>query len=82
MKVLACACLAVLLASGAEAGWFGGKDKLPKPIDSPIVRPRIKETHKVKKVHHPQRYQQPGWGANWEPLFKSQDRPLRHSLVD
>lgn len=32
-------------ASSAEAGLFG-KRKFPKAIDSPIVRPRVKESHK------------------------------------
>jgi len=41
--------VAVVLALGAgsaEAGLFGGKRKFPKAIDSPIVRPKVRENHK------------------------------------
>jgi hypothetical protein len=48
MKRVLTAC-AVVLALGAvttaEAGLFGSR-KFPKPIDSPIIRPRVKEYHK------------------------------------
>ncbi len=52
---LAAGCTVFLLflaGSGADAGWFS--KKLPKPIDSPMVRPKLKEGHKPGKVHrHP-----------------------------
>ncbi len=41
----------LLLAGGAEAGIFGGTKKLPKPIDSPILRPKVQEGHKAGKRH-------------------------------
>lgn len=46
--------VALLLGtSGLEAGWFSGK-KLPKPIDFPVVRAKVKESHKPgNKQKHP-----------------------------
>jgi hypothetical protein len=39
--------------TAADAGWVPTK-KLPKPIDTPIVRPKIKETHKEQnRQKHP-----------------------------
>jgi len=54
-------------------------DKLPKPIDSPIVRPKLREDHKVgKRVgRHPSQYQRPGWGAEWkETLSLKRPHPI------
>jgi hypothetical protein len=45
---LGLAVFAILLAFGAssaEAGLFG-KRKFPKAIDSPVVRPKVRENHK------------------------------------
>ena len=39
------AVVAALGASSVEAASYG-KHKYPKPIDSPIVRPKVKESHK------------------------------------
>ncbi len=45
--------LSLMGIGGAEAGWGDGR-KLPKPIDSPIVRPNSKEHHKPgKRQRHP-----------------------------
>lgn len=45
--------LALVGASAAEAGWVPTK-RLPKPIDFPMVRPKLKETHKIgKAANHP-----------------------------
>lgn len=54
---LALAVFAVVVALGAgtaEAGLFGGnKRKLPKAIDFPVVRPKVKEYHKPgSRVKH------------------------------
>ena len=51
MKVLF-GCLALTLVVGvasSEARWFGlGKRRcLPRAIDSPIIRPKVKEYHKA-----------------------------------
>ncbi|PYQ03128.1 MAG: hypothetical protein DMF82_13940 [Acidobacteria bacterium] len=58
MKVLF-GCLALTLVVGvasSEARWFGlGKRRcLPRAIDSPIIRPKVKEYHKAgKHQKHP-----------------------------
>ena len=50
MKLLAAGIALFLLSSaGAEAGLFSSKSKLPKPIDSPIVRPKVRDDHKAGK---------------------------------
>jgi hypothetical protein len=60
MKVLL-GCLALTLVVGvasSEARWFGiGKKRcLPRAIDSPIIRPKVKEYHKPgnHQKHPPQ----------------------------
>jgi hypothetical protein len=72
--------LAALLFSGgcAGTGLFSSRDRLPKPIDSPVVRPNLKDSHKVKKAHHPSRYEKPSWGSDQERQFDSHARPLPH----
>ena len=55
MKVTAAVLVTLLFGAGvAHAGWVPGK-KLPKPIDSPMVRPKLKEAHKpIQKLkNHP-----------------------------
>ncbi len=58
MKVLF-GCLALTLVVGvasSEARWFGlGKRRcLPRAIDSPIIRPKVREDHKAgKHQRHP-----------------------------
>lgn len=52
------AVFAVILAFGASAAdaailGLGSKKKFPKPIDSPVVRPKVKESHKTgSRVKH------------------------------
>ena len=69
MKLLAAGIAFLLLSSaGAEAGLFGSnKPRLPKPIDSPIVRPKQRDDHKAgKRVgRHPDRFLRPEYGAAW-----------------
>jgi hypothetical protein len=64
MRILIGATLALLLASsGAEAALFGlfgghkGRQCLPRAIDSPVLRPKLKERHKEGKRSgvHPKR---------------------------
>jgi hypothetical protein len=88
MKVFAGLLVVALLAiPGAEAGVFGlfghkekGYDasgkKLPKPIDSPIVRPKVREDHKVGKRAgaHPARFSRPEWGAEWDVIFQNKPK--------
>jgi hypothetical protein len=55
MRIATALATLVLLAVGssADAGWFSGK-KLPKPIDTPIVRPKADDSHKaLRKQRHP-----------------------------
>jgi hypothetical protein len=72
--------LALLGASTADAGWFKSGDKLPRAIDSPIVRPKLKETHKV--WHHLRsrlKQDAPGWGAQWNQIFRlPETQPTGH----
>lgn len=53
MRLLISLLVVGLLWSGrVEAGWLDGllgKRRLPKPIDSPIVRPKVKDGHKPGK---------------------------------
>ena len=74
MKLVAAGIVLVLLSSaGAQAGIFshvfhgGSKDKLPKPIDHPIVRPKAREDHKVgkKSGRHPEELSRSSYGAEW-----------------
>ena len=58
MKVLfGCVALTLVVGvSSSEARWFGlGKRRcLPRAIDSPIIRPKVKEYHKAgKHQKHP-----------------------------
>lgn len=54
MKAAAAVLVTLLIgAAVAEAGWSPTK-KLPKPIDYPTVRPKIRDAHKHSKiVKHP-----------------------------
>lgn len=70
MKLVAAGIVLVLLSSaGVQAGIFSGgkKDKLPKPIDHPIVRPKAREDHKVGKKagRHPEEMSRSSYGAEW-----------------
>jgi len=69
MKLAAAGIALLLLGSaGAEAGIFStGRDKLPKPIDHPIVRPKVREDHKVGKRagRHPSQFLRQEWGTEW-----------------
>jgi hypothetical protein len=58
--------LALLAVPAVEA-----KVKLPKPIDSPIVRPKIREDHKPGKRtgNHPSRYERVEWGNEWDRIY-------------
>jgi hypothetical protein len=75
MKLLAAGIALLLLSSaGAEAGLFGSsksKPKLPKPIDSPIVRPNQDQSHKAGKRagNHPEKFQRPDYGAEWGKIL-------------
>ena len=70
MKLLTAGIALLLLSSaGAEAG--PSKPKLPKPIDSPIVRPKVQDHHKAGKRagNHPEKYQSAEYGAEWGKIL-------------
>jgi hypothetical protein len=69
----------LLMGSSAQAGLFGSNDKLPKPVDYPIVRPKLKETHKIPHMVHPAKYQSHQWGA--VRIDRSPPRPLAHYMT-
>jgi hypothetical protein len=74
MKLVAAGIVLLLLSSaGAQAGIFSRdkKEKLPKPIDHPIVRPKVREEHKVGKRagQHPKEMQRSSYGAEWEHIL-------------
>jgi hypothetical protein len=62
MKIVLALATALLVFAGAsaDAAWFGlGGNRLPKPIDTPRIRPKVREDHKVgKKQRHPD-----GWSS-------------------
>ena len=65
----------IFAAPAAEAA----KVKLPKPIDSPIVRPKARNDHKPGKRNgdHPKRYSRPEWGAEWGSILSvKRPRPV------
>lgn len=68
MKLLTgCLVLAVLAATTGADAWPWSRNRsprLPKPIDSPIVRPK-QNAEKAKRSHHPSKYLRPEWGAEW-----------------
>jgi hypothetical protein len=59
--------------SGIFSGIFKGKNSLPKPIDSPIVRPKAREDHKAGKRNgqHPSAFNRSEYGAEWDKIFNT-----------
>ena len=68
----------LLVGSSARAGMLGGDEKLPRPIDYPSVRPKVKETHKIPHMTHPAKYQVYSWGAL--KYYRIPVRPLAHYM--
>ena len=68
--------LLLLGSAGAEASLFN-RSKLPKPIDHPIVRPKVREDHKVGKCagRHPSEFIRPDWGTEWNHTLYSRQGP-------
>ncbi len=71
MKLLTGLLVLVVLAgaTGADAWpWSRNRNRnghLPKPVDFPVVRPKLK-AEKATRQHHPSKYQRPEWGAEWD----------------
>ena len=69
-----------LWANGADAAHWND-EKLPKPIDHPIVRPKLKEGHKVTpKLRYNNPYERVTWGSEWKKIFRTQSRGMPHYL--
>ena len=68
--------LALLGSARADAGWFSGGDKLPQAIDSPIVRPHLKESRKAYNLKiRLKQDARPEWGAQWKQVFRLPPTP-------
>ncbi len=74
----------LLVATAAEAGWFSRRNDSPKAVDSPIVRPKVKDAHKFgQMVHHPgAKYRHPEWGSNWTRAPKARDAHFVHAIFE
>jgi hypothetical protein len=84
MKLLT-GCLVLVLfgaATGADAWpWSRSRTpRLPKPIDSPIVRPNSKSHEKATRQQHPKQYMVHGWGEEWNKLKLANLKEGNHSI--
>ena len=70
MKLLTgCLVLALLgVSTGADAWpWSRSRTpRLPKAIDSPVVRPKSRSVEKATRQKHPSKYLKQEWGQEWE----------------
>jgi hypothetical protein len=70
MKFLTgCLVLALLGATTAADAWPWSRSRtprLPKPIDSPIVRPKGNNQQKPTRQQHPSKYLRQEWGQEWD----------------
>ena len=86
MKLVAAGIALLLLGSvSADAGVFGifsRKTDFPKPIDSPIVRPKIRDDHKAGKRtgRHPSALAQADYGSEWKKIFATRHHPIPEYL--
>lgn len=83
MKLLTgCLVLAILgTSSGADAWPWSRKrtPRLPKPIDSPIVRPK-QQAERAKRQQHPSRYERHDWGGDRRVLEIRGPHEGNHSI--
>ena len=84
MKLLTgCLVLALMGATTGADAWpwsRNRKPRLPKAIDSPVVRPK-QQAEKAKRQQHPSKYLQPEWGSEWDRIFDiKQQKQGNHSL--
>jgi hypothetical protein len=84
MRTALAVALLLSLTAGAEAGLFGGRAKRPRAVDSPRVRPKVEEAHKIgySSKAHPAKVQRIEWGSDWKRLKKPQRAPRGHYLFD
>jgi len=72
MRLLARVSFVLLLATASNA-YAGDKPKLPKPVDCPVVRPKVLESHKAgNSQRHPEKYLRPDHGNEWKSIFREQ----------
>jgi hypothetical protein len=85
MKFLTgCLVLALLAVSTGADAWPWSRNRrpnrLPKPIDSPVVRPRLK-AEKATRMEHPKRFESATWGQEWDrTLDVKRPKEGNHSL--
>jgi hypothetical protein len=77
---IAIAVVGLALWAGAASAehWNGGDGKLPKPIDSPIVRPKLRNVNKLKARVATNPYERIGWGPSGSSPITV--RSLPHNL--
>ena len=87
MKLVAAGIALLLLGSAsADAGIFGifkGKTDFPKPIDSPIVRPKWRDDHKqgMKRVgRHPSSLGHAEYGSESKKIYATRHHPIPEYL--
>ena len=83
MKVLIGGVVIIALLGASSAGawpWSNkGKhrEKLPRPIDYPIVRPKADDSHKHRIARmHPAQYQRAEWGSEMGRFTHAQPKTL------
>jgi hypothetical protein len=86
MKLVAAGIAILLLGSASvDAGVFGifkRKTDFPKPIDSPIVRPKFRDDHKAGKRagKHPELFARSEYGKEWSKIFSARHHPIPEYL--
>jgi len=87
MKFLTgCLVLALLGASTGADAWPWSRNKkpnrLPKAIDSPVVRPK-QQAEKATRQEHPKRFESNTWGQEWDrTLDIKRPKEGNHSLYE
>ena len=69
--------------SAADAGWLHSEPKLPKAVDSPVVRPKLSYDHTYGHyvMHGPAKYYDPLWGKHRKLLMKMDAMHMNHSVI-
>ena len=85
MKLLTgCLVLALLGASTIADAWPWSRSRnprLPKAIDSPVVRPKSKSHEKSTRQRHASKYLEGTWGQEWDRTLNiKQPKEGNHSL--
>ena len=81
--LIGCLVLAFLGASTDADAWPWSRrtPRLPKPIDSPIVRPKSKSHEKSTRGKHPSKYLKQDWGQEWDKTLSiKQLKEGNHSI--